>query len=290
MEPDSPSDFSFAFSRGGRRRTLAVITLGLIVTGTAAVVWLAAQPRLFRSTVLLEVRDVEAMYQPPTPEADVAREHRAFPKTQHEALREKEVLFPVIDQLDLGSIFAKGGQPMARDEVYPILVRSIETRIVRDTGLVKLEVYFQDPNLAARIANTIATVFAEQRFQALVRHKERGIERLEKLALAQRANVAEARAELAAIRERFGIVDPDPDNGAVSIVSPGGAENGRRYAVAKDHYLGSRKTLETAELTLVAERMEQYFHVVPVKVWDQATPATNPIWLRFPGFRVEFPF
>jgi len=88
--------------------------------------------------------------------------------TEIERIKSKQVLYPVIEQLDLSRRWGdrfNGGVLLRTAEVYELLSRRVEVDQVRSTTLVQIQVYSDDRDKpaeeAAEIANTIAAVYRD---------------------------------------------------------------------------------------------------------------------------------
>src|SRR5688572_19007602 len=86
-----------------------------------------------------------------------------FVATQFQILQKTEILYPVIERLELVKEFSPPGQRLPLQEVYFRLKRSMQTQEVRNTGLIEIGVYDTNAQRAANIANTIAVVYQEKR-------------------------------------------------------------------------------------------------------------------------------
>ena len=82
------------------------------------------------------------------------------------------------------------------------LSRSIKVEQFRDTSLISIQVYREDPEEAARIANEVAAVYRDQRLTAKRHEVKRAIEVLESEVQKQQERVERAEQELEKIRKR----------------------------------------------------------------------------------------
>ena len=134
-----------------------------------------------------------------------------FVATQFQILQTTEILYPVIDRLELVKEFSPAGQRLPIQQVYMRLRRSMQLQEVRMTGLIDIGVYDTDATRAANIANTIGVVYVERRRADLQKNVDRGLEQLTEEVAKQRAAVVAASGEAATLRTQGGISDPDPD-------------------------------------------------------------------------------
>ena len=134
-----------------------------------------------------------------------------FVATQFQILQKTEILYPVIERLDLEKEYSPPGQRQQKQQVYNKLKRSMVTQEVRNTGLIEIGVYDTDAQRAANIANMIAVVYRERRQADLSKNVDRGLEQLKDEVDKQRKTLEEAAGKAMQIRARDGIIDNDPD-------------------------------------------------------------------------------
>ncbi len=140
-----------------------------------------------------------------------------FVATQFQILQTTEILYPVIDRLELVKEFSPPGQRLPPQQVYNRLRRAMQLQEVRNTGLIDIGVYDTEKERAANIANTIAVVYQERRRADLQKNVDRGLEQLQEEVAKQRAAVLTAGTEAATLRTQGGILDPDPDKDNVQL-------------------------------------------------------------------------
>ncbi len=130
---------------------LAGLTVLFLVTVLGVLAYRLMQPRWYMAQVTIE-------YAPP----------ETGPASPAEAVRKKEVLYPVIDQLGLTKGYAREGSSVTREQAFEFLLSSMRIEVdsrtpLRDFSqpppLVRIGVYDHDPVRAANIANTVAMVF-----------------------------------------------------------------------------------------------------------------------------------
>ena len=95
--------------------------------------------------------------------------------------------------------------PLSREDAFNNLSRSIKVKQFRDTSLISIQVYREDPEEAARLANEIAAVYRDQRLTAKRHEVKRAIEVLESEVQKQQERVERAEQELEKIRKNLGI-------------------------------------------------------------------------------------
>lgn len=133
-----------------------------------------------------------------------------FVSTQFNILQKTEILYQVIENLDLVKAWSIDGRGMAIQNVYGKLLGMLSLKEVRNTGLIEVGVYSIDAQEAANIANTIAVVYQQKRLSDLQKNIDKGLEQLRDEVEKQRKRADEAAVDMAKIRERDGIIDPNP--------------------------------------------------------------------------------
>jgi uncharacterized protein involved in exopolysaccharide biosynthesis len=134
-----------------------------------------------------------------------------FVATQFQILQKTEILYPVIERLELEKEFGPPGGKMSQQQVYIRLRNAMKLQELRNTGLIEIGVSDADAQRAANIANTIAVVYQEKRRQDLEKNTNRGLEELQDELEKQRKKSEDTAGLAMQIRARDGIVDSDPD-------------------------------------------------------------------------------
>ncbi len=283
VPPDSPradsSTSSAGAARSPRRGRGWLIGAGLILLlGVISLAPTLTAPRQYFAKVIMEVKmgGDDRIVDPGSRRilSDTPRYDPQFVATQFQILQKTEILHPVVERLELVREFSPPGQRLPLQQVYFRLKKSMQLKEVRNTGLIEIGIYDTDPQRAANIANTIAVVFQEKRRLDISRSVERGLAPLVDEVEQQRKNVEQAAAQMAEVRSRAGIADPDPDSAssAISSATPGDKEAERRYIDAKSRYLQGRRSLGAAETALTQQRMNEIMtgDHDPVRIWERA--------------------
>ncbi|HSI12048.1 MAG TPA: polysaccharide biosynthesis tyrosine autokinase [Chthoniobacter sp.] len=134
-----------------------------------------------------------------------------FVTTQFQIIQKTEVLYPVIERLDLVKEFSPPGVRLPMQQVYFRLKGSLKLQEVRNTGLIEIGVFDTDAQRAANIANAIAVVYQDRRQADLEKYTNIGLEQLQDEVERKRKEVEQTSANSMQIRARDSIVDPDPD-------------------------------------------------------------------------------
>jgi capsular exopolysaccharide synthesis family protein len=194
------------------RLGLVIAVFVLVVLATGVATYLA--PRQYKSFVTLEVqpdmtpvRIFEHQTQPG------ASDDLRFGPTQFQIISRKGVLYPVIERLNLQAKWAaEGGKPLAMETAYNKLLGMLSVEEIRNTRLIQISIYSPKPQEAALLANTIASVYMEQRVaeqQAIV---AKGLDQLRDEVKQKEKAVSQAYAEASRLRTQANIIDPNPDS------------------------------------------------------------------------------
>jgi succinoglycan biosynthesis transport protein ExoP len=190
----------------------SLVALVLLAVLTTAGITIFFMPRQYFSKVTLEVKpdkfgsinifenSSRVMYDP------------TFVSTQFQILQKTEILYPVIESLKLGEAWRVDGKELPPMELCNKLVRMMDLRELRNTPLIEVGIYSTNPKEAALIANRIAAVYSDKRLSDMQRNIDRGLAQLREEVEKQRRRVEEANTQMAVIRARDSINDPDPES------------------------------------------------------------------------------
>jgi capsular exopolysaccharide synthesis family protein len=191
---------------------LGLIMLAFFLVMVTAGVTTYFLPREYYSKVSMEVKPDNSG--PISPFGGGARTtyDPQFVATQFQILQKTEILYPVIDRLNLDLELSPPGMTLPRQAIFMRLRRMMSLQEARNTGLIEIGIYHTDPQLAANIANTIAVVYQEARQADTQKSVSTGLQQLEEEVAKQRKVVTETSGTAARIRAEKGINDLDPDN------------------------------------------------------------------------------
>jgi uncharacterized membrane protein YedE/YeeE len=152
-------------TRRDRMTPVALATLGGLVVGLSTLMsaWLfvALMPDSYLSFARVAVTATDVRDVHPGPLVDDP--HSALDpyllQTEFDKLRSMVVLQRVIEELDLNQRWGQAqgsGEPLQTAETYRLLQRRMDLRHTRDTHLLEIRVWSEDPREAADVANAIA--------------------------------------------------------------------------------------------------------------------------------------
>ena len=196
---------------------LILLTFFLVTVTTG--VYVTFLPREYYSRVTLEIKPDNNKGLDPINMGGFNRADPTFISTQFNILKKTEILYPVIQKLDLVSKLSPAGIHMSESWVARVLEKSMVVQDQRNTTLIEVGVFNTDPKLAADISNTIATTYRDKRIEDLKKNVDQTLAEMRDELDKKRFEVKELFAQAAKIRAEESIIDPDPDssNALVSL-------------------------------------------------------------------------
>ena len=191
-----------------RIRKAIIITVFLITAIIATAVTFIL-PESYSSTCRIKVEnDVNDISIGTTPTAPMMGYDPYFIQTTFEIMQSQIVLSNVIAKLNLNEVWGKkynGGQTLKTTETMEILQRRMDLSPVRNTKLIAITVYDDDPNEAALIANTIADAYKDYRYQTRRETTSKGLEVLVDQYLQESNQIQVAQQHIEKLRQDLGI-------------------------------------------------------------------------------------
>lgn len=188
-----------------RKEIILAVVLLVVLTG---IFYTLTMPKIYMANARISVRE-DALDIPVFERQYMTSFNPFFLKTQYEIIQSRPILYQVIQNLDLQRKWAEKygaeGGMLRREDAYTILSKSIRVNQYRDTSLIDIQVYSEDREEAARIANEIANVYREQRLMMKRREVKRAVEALENELQKQQDRVDAAEAELERLRREGGV-------------------------------------------------------------------------------------
>ena len=195
------------------RLRLPIIILAFLLVVVTAGVTTYFLPRQYQSNVIIEVEQNEQKirifsegYQ-----GAMGMDPR-FATTQFQIIQRKEMLYPVIESLDLISRWSEEFGVRTKEQAYFKLRSMIDVREVRNTSLLQISVESTDPQEASDLANSIAQEYQRKRIEEQQKILSLSLSTLEEEVSKQRAKVQQANEEMSRIRTELGITDLNPDS------------------------------------------------------------------------------
>lgn len=194
-----------------RSRKEVIIAVSLLVVLTGILVTYA-MPKVYMASTKISVR-------PETPDVEVFTRHITgfdplFMRTMFEIIQSRPIITETIREtkLDekLGAAYGYSQAPDRFERTVMLLGRSMKVQQYRDTNLIEIQIYLAEPkesaNIeAARVADTIATVFREQRTRRSQEETERALQVLHSSLEEQQRRVDTAEQLVEDIRKKYEI-------------------------------------------------------------------------------------
>ena len=192
------------------RMGLILLTFFLVMVTSGVYVFFL--PREYYSRVTVEIKPDNNKGLDPINMGGMNRADPTFISTQFNILKKTEILYPVIQKLDLVSKLSPAGSPMSPSWVARVLEKSMNVQEQRNTTLIEVGIYNTDAKLAADIANTIATTYRDKRIDDLKKNVDQTLAEMRDELDNKRTDVKNLFAEAAKIRTEESIIDADPEN------------------------------------------------------------------------------
>ncbi len=192
------------------RMGLILLTFFLVMVTSGVYVFFL--PREYYSRVTVEIKPDNNKGLDPINMGGMNRADPTFISTQFNILKKTEILYPVIQKLDLVSKLSPAGSPMSPSWVARVLEKSMNVQEQRNTTLIEVGIYNTDARLAADIANTIATTYRDKRIDDLKKNVDQTLAEMRDELDNKRTDVKNLFAEAAKIRTEESIIDADPEN------------------------------------------------------------------------------
>lgn len=194
------------------KNRLGLILLTFFLVMVTSGVYVFFLPREYYSRVTVEIKPDNNKGLDPINMGGMNRADPTFISTQFNILKKTEILYPVIQKLDLVSKLSPAGVRMSDSWVARVLEKSMNVQEQRNTTLIEVGIYNTDAKLAADIANTIATTYRDKRIDDLKKNVDQTLAEMRDELDKKRTDVKNLFAEAAKIRTEESIIDADPEN------------------------------------------------------------------------------
>lgn len=209
-QPSQESNLHFLdYWRIVRIRKWVILSVFLLVVTTVTIFTLM-KSKTYASFVRVEVKkeasNISGIFDGGT--SQYMQHDIYFMQTQFEKIQSKEILYKVIEDLNLNAEWAKRyGNPVAFDslETFEILEKKMRVEQIRNTDIIKITALSEDPEEAAVIANKIAEVYREYRIKDRKDDLETGLKSQQVKRDEQQKEVDKLQQELSEEITRLGI-------------------------------------------------------------------------------------
>lgn len=194
------------------RLRLPIIILAFLLVVVTAGVTTYFMPRQYQSHVIIEVEQNDQKIRIFGDGYQGMGMDPRFATTQFQIIQRKEMLYPVIDSMNLLQKWGETYGVRTREQAYFKLRSMIDVREVRNTNLLQISVESTNPQEASDLANTIAQEYQRKRIDEQQKILSRSLATLEDEVSKQRKKVQEASEEMSRLRTELGITDLNPDS------------------------------------------------------------------------------
>jgi uncharacterized protein involved in exopolysaccharide biosynthesis len=141
-----------------------------------------------------------------------------FIQTEFELIQSEMILGKVISDLDLNKVWGKkyaNGGPLKTSETVALLksrmdLRQVDLRPVRNTSLIEIRVFSDQPAEAAKLANAVAVAFQDYRQKQQHRLALGAAQAAEDEIKQQTGRVAALQGKVAQLRKELNVPSPEP--------------------------------------------------------------------------------
>ncbi|MCZ7636467.1 MAG: polysaccharide biosynthesis tyrosine autokinase [Verrucomicrobia bacterium] len=229
-----------------RIRKTVILAVFLLVLLTTAGVTMMLKPS-YRSTARIEVAKEAKVVNPLGETQNQLAYDPYFVATEFEKIQSTEVLYEVIDKLNLQQKWAKyynpDNEPIsdadAKQIVYQRLRRNLDVNLSRNTSLIEISAYSHDRDEAAEIANLVATQYRDWRMLNRTNNTWSGIKVLKENLAKQTEKVRDLQAKVDSKREELGVTEAagDGPSYATSIEREMASSRANQFTYAQAEYV-----------------------------------------------------
>lgn len=244
--------------RHSARRALLAIAACVVIT----LVILQLIPREQSSRAVLEIRPRATPMQPlgqdMSGDAGKSAMTPQFFGTEFENIKSRKSLEKVAEKLDLA-----GRWGTDKEQAVEQLKKSVQTKNIRGTDLIEIEVNHRDKSTADEIAREVAYAYKDYRQEIEEKDAERQLGELNKAVRAQEDKVEERRKVLATIAGTHGTIAANDSKEAIKR-----SVDGQDYAAAKREFETEQELLQTMKLKQIGESISQKIPIQSVQIHE----------------------
>jgi uncharacterized protein involved in exopolysaccharide biosynthesis len=256
-----------------RPKKIAGFTLlvaGLVLCGTG--LWLLLSPAQYRATVRIELnpesRDVSDIGQPVSYDP-------YFIQTEFEVIQSQLVLGKVIAALNLNVVWGKkygGSRTLTTNECIAALKKHLRITPVRNTKLIEISFASNDPDEAARIANSIAEAYQNYRLEKQKQETLKGIQTLTEEFQTEKQTIKTRQRDLDQLRKQLNVPSPEPADELLKSSYPAYFQAKHELQNAIDFHKLVGAKIESKKLDLSVPKTSL------TAILDAAQPPKSPVW------------
>ncbi len=212
-----------------RIRKTVIIAVFMLVVITATLVTFIL-PEQFASTATIKIERDKSDIDEMAGNSRISSFDPYFIQTEFEVIQSETILSNVVDVLGLNDKWGKkynDGQKFKTQESIGILKSRLNLRPRRNTALIDVQVFSENPTDASDLANAVAETYRQWRLEKGQRLGKGGVKALEDQLKIEDEKIAKVKDELVKIRVENKISDVDTAGTAPMMLSE--SEEFRRY-------------------------------------------------------------
>jgi|GEM_PF-626992 len=243
-----------------------------IFLGSAVITMITPQTYSSTARILVE-RDLSQAAPEQAAKASMASYDPYFIQTEFEIIQSQIVLNRVIEKLDLNKLWGKkyfARQPFKPPESLALLKSILDLRPVRNTSLIEIRAYSDNPAEAALIANSVAENYRNFVVEQADELMHARLDLLYRQLDEQTAELKKTGDEIRKLRSGWNLAEPEPPEDKLEAKFPA-------YAELKQHFHSLLNAGESLEAKLTAEKITSAAPAKRVVFVEQAVPGLRPI-------------
>ena len=196
-----------------------------------------------------------------------------FIQTEFELIQSELILGKVADGLDLNTLWGKryaNGSRLKTSETITLLKSRLDLRPVRNTSLIEIRAFSEQPTEAAKLANAVADAFRDYRQEQQRRLRIGTAQAAEEETKQQASRVATLQGKVVQLRKELNVPSPEPPPDALLAKYQPYWEAKRQADVAS-------RFLDELSMKNESARLESTSPMMPVEIVDRAVPGLRPV-------------
>lgn len=211
---------------------LAALIIGLLVCVRG--VELLLSPVKYEATAVIKI-EVDTVSAVPLLDSPYPYGDPYFNETEVKTMESEGILSNVVAALKLDEVWGKHYNHGTLDmkEAIQLLRWRLDIAVWQNTELIKIGVWDEDPELAARMANGIVRAYSDFRIEEHRQIMAGGIEVLKNQYQMEEANLTNLQAQFDKLREQAGITNAGPPKGVLTNSAAIAYEEAKRVLTDK---------------------------------------------------------
>lgn len=252
-----------------RIRKTVIISVFLLISITATLVTFVL-PRYYSSTARIEINQ-DTSESVASPVQTYLPYDPYFIQTEFQKMQSEKVLGRVISQLDLNDTWGKlynNNVPLKTEQTMELLKERLSLSPERNTKLIDITVFSEDPDQAAQIANALAQAYHDYRLAEHNTNTLQDVQAMEDNYQQEEEDIEAEQTNVDNLRQELGIIDSDPN-----AMAPSPTLSQEQV----EHDITERDTDEQSymKMHVMLTQLESLYQTNPVELQD-VLPTINP--------------